>query len=245
MNTTVQNFILKIKRQARNYRDKNLFRETITLDNYYENATLYYKTKLKSLDCQFSFIDEMPIGMLYHYKLSTWKTKDIDVIFPMYFCNDDNPELLCNEVKSATAVFNNFEVNYCKRRPVICNGIKYDGHRHCLYDVTHKKLLFLVTMSSLINLPERFTLNFYFDESIFRENTLINKFLRNVYAAFYESTAYLALDSYNAVYNPQICMGIPNVGYKDSWKEIGDGTRKGQEREIQSRIDKFIKHYGS
>jgi len=224
---------------------------------FYENATLYYKTEFNSQTREDGlvaglWIKELPVKLIptwnpyYNSQTPDKLDENSDVILPIYLYNDGNKEV---DVKAFTEVKNiNTFVNQLRKSiycvaSIICDSIRYSGDCTMIFDVDNKKLLFLVTASNLDNLALKKIIHFYFDESIFRIDNIVNKFLRKVYAELFSE--YIKTDIFcdSCILFPEICMGIPNIGYMNDWKSIGDGTFESQKEYIQNKIDTFINSY--
>lgn len=256
MTQAVLKFFTNIKLAINNVRYNNVNARKRPF-NYYNNATLYYKTRFIPAESKTKYIsgfwlEEIPVRMLpswnpyYNNQLPDRLDEDADIILPIYLYNDKNSELDSREfvtVKTISSFLNQFKnhISYCVAS-VICDSVRYCGDSTIIFDIDNKKLLFLVTTSNNENFSSPKTIHFYFDESIFRTNTVVNKFLRSAYAELFSS--YVQSNIFDdATLLPEICMGIPNICYKEDFKNIGDGTFESQKEYIQGKIDSFINSY--
>lgn len=257
MTQAVYKFFCGISKALDNVRYKNVnsLRKPF---GFYENATLYYKTKFlneitrKDEAINGLWLEEIPLKLVpswnsyYNSQVPDKLDENSDIILPIYLYNDSNKEIDTRafvKVKNINTFVNQLRKSIYSVATIICDSVRYSGDCTMIFDVNDKKLLFLITTSNLENFSSKKIIHFYFDEIIFRVDTVVNKFLRKIYAELFSKDSKDIVFSDTCILLPEICMGIPNVGYMNNWKSIGDGTFESQEKYIQNKIDTFINSY--
>lgn len=218
-----------------------------------QNATLYFKTRYINNYGVEREIEETPLNMLssLYSCIDDGKIgdKNIDVIIPIILNTREYEHCKITEnniirVSSGSAMFKVFKRNNWQNKVVLCDNIQYTGDRSLLYSITDSKLLYLITISRNSKISAYNTIHFYFHESIFREDTIMNKYLRKVYQSLYETQTVRNIFGASYIIAPEICMGIPNISYQDWWPVYNISNMEQQRQEIlQSHIDSFINCY--
>lgn len=222
-------------------------------NNVRQNATLYFKTRYINNYGVEREIEETPLNMLssLYSCIDDGKIgdKNIDIIIPITLNTREYEHRKITEdniikVSSGSAMFRIFKRNIWQNKVILCDNIQYTGDRSLLYSITDARLLYLVTISRNSKISAYNTIHFYFHEVIFREDNIMNKYLRKVYQSLYETQKVRGIFGASYIIAPEICMGIPNVSQQDWWPVYNIPNMEQQRQELlQSHIDSFINCY--